>query len=127
GRQIQIEYLKMRNPKLAAITWESQKPFNLYNYQYNKIPYNVPYRTWDKAKRSLSAKHYIQRNWELESFGAEDEKLLEKRLFDNPNMKALVSNNLTKEFYQKFKHENAVYYSHSVSMLLTLSQFFKLK
>jgi hypothetical protein len=125
GRQIQIEYLKMRNPKLAAITWESQKPFNLYNYQYNKIPYNVPYRVWNKAKRSLSTKPYIQRNWELQFLGTENEKQLEKRLFDNPNMKAFISEDLTKVFYQKFKQEDAVYYSHSVSMLLTLSQFFK--
>src|SRR5690606_4821348 len=114
GRQIQIEYLKMRNPKLAAITWESQKPFNLYNYQYNKIPYNVSYRVWNKAKRSLSAKPYIQRNWELQFLGTENEKQLEKRLFDNPNMKAFISEDLTKVFYQKFKQEDAVYYSHSV-------------
>lgn len=127
GRQIQIEYLKMRNPELAAITWQSQKPFNLYNYQYNKIPYNVPYRVWNKAKRSLSPKPYIQRNWELQFLGAENEKQLEKRLFDNPKMTDFISNELTNRFYQKFKTGDPVYYSHSVSMLLTLSQFFKQK
>lgn len=127
GRQIQIEYLKLRNPQLASITWQSQKPFNLYNYQYNKLPYNLPYRIWDKVKRSISTKPFIQRNWELQFLGAENEKQLEDRLFNNQNMAHYVSENLTRDFYQKFKQEDAVYYSHAVSMLLTLSQFFKLK
>lgn len=125
GRQIQIEYLKMRHPELATITWQSQKPFNLYNYQYNKVPYNLPYRAWHKVKRSLSTKPYIQRNWELQFVGTENEKQLEARLFDNKRMEEFMSKDLTESFYQKFKKEDAIYYSHSVSMLLTLSQFFK--
>ena len=127
GRQIQIEYLKMRNPQLAKITWQSQKPFNLYNYQYNKMPYNLPYRIWNKAQRSLTATPYIQRNWELQFLGTENEKQLEKRLFETQKMAEFVSDTLIKDFYQKFKTEDAVYYSHSVSMLLTLSQFLKEK
>jgi hypothetical protein len=125
GRQIQIEYLKMRHPELAAITWQSQKPFNLYNYQYNKVPYNLLYRAWHKVKRSLSTTPYIQRNWELQFVGTENEKQLEARLFDNKRMEEFISKDLTESFYEKFKSEDAVYYSHPVSMLLTLSQFFK--
>src|SRR5690606_38601732 len=81
GRQIQIEYLKMRNPDLAKISWQSHKPFNLYNYHLNKMPYNLPYRVVDKMKRTLNAKKYIQRNWELQFLGDQNEKHLKKWLF----------------------------------------------
>ena len=54
----------MRNPDLAKITWQSQKPFNLYNFTYNKSPYNLPYRIVDKVKRNLNPQKYIQRNSE---------------------------------------------------------------
>jgi hypothetical protein len=29
GRQIQIEYIKLRMPALAKLTWQAQRPFNL--------------------------------------------------------------------------------------------------
>ncbi|MFY0483509.1 asparagine synthetase B family protein [Flavobacterium sp. PLA-1-15] len=125
GRQIQIEYIKMRNQKLAAITWQSQKPFNLYNYQMNKSPYNLPYRVLDKAKRVVSPKKIIQRNWELQFLGDENEKHLKKWLFDNMEMNEVIPKELSLDFYNKFQDTDAVYYSHSVSMLLTLSLFFR--
>lgn len=125
GRQIQIAYLKMRNPDLAKITWQGQKPFNLYNYPYNKKPYNIPYRILDKVKRTINPQRYIQRNWELQFLGTTNEAHLKNRLFENERMNAVIPVALTTDFYQKFKSEDAVYYSHSVSMLLTLSLFFK--
>lgn len=125
GRQIQIEYLKMRNPALARITWQGQKPFNLYNFHYNKTPYNIPYRILDKIKRTLNPQKYIQRNWELQFLGTENEQQLKVRLFENEKMNAVIPTQLTNSFYNKFKSENDVYYSHPVSMLLTLSLFFK--
>ncbi|MDD3003992.1 asparagine synthase-related protein [Flavobacterium sp.] len=125
GRQIQIEYMKMRNPALAKIAWQSQKPFNLYNYHWNKKPYNLPYRIMDKAKRILSTQNYVQRNWELQFLGSENESYLQHYLFQNEKMNAIIPKSLTAEFYRKFQQENDVYYSHSVSMLLTLSLFIK--
>lgn len=125
GRQIQIEYLKMRNPALAKITWQSQKPFNLYNYHLNKVPYNLLYRVFDKAKRTLNSQKIIQRNWELQFLGAENEKQLKKWLFENEKMNAVLPKELSLDFYDKFLNEDSVYYSHAVSMLLTLSLFFK--
>lgn len=125
GRQIQIEYLKMRNPHLAKITWQSQKPFNLYTYQFNKVPYNLPYRIFDKIKRTLNPQKDIQRNWELQFLGTENEKQLRKRLFENEKMNQIISPAITNAFYKKFKTDDAVHYSHPVSMLLTLSLFFK--
>lgn len=123
-RQIQIEYLKMRNPTLSKIAWQSQKPFNLYNYHWNKKPFNVPYKIVDKAKRMLATQKYVQRNWELQFLGSENETHLQQYLFQNEKMNTVIPKSLTAEFYQKFQNENDVYYSHSVSMLLTLSLFF---
>ena len=123
GRQIQIEYIKMRMPELAKITWQAQRPFNLYNYRYNKMPFNLPYRIYNKLKRVLNPKPFIQRNWELQFLGVENEKELKKRLFDNPDFEQLVSPEITKHFYDMFQNEDVVYYSHPVSMLLTLSLF----
>jgi len=33
GRQLQIAYIKQRNPDLAKLTWQDKRPYNLYNYQ----------------------------------------------------------------------------------------------
>ena len=123
GRQIQIEYIKMRMPSLAKITWEAQRPFNLYNYSYNKVPWNLPYRIVNKLKRLINPNLFIQRNWELQFLGSENDVQLKRRLFENQEFSEWVSPNVTKHFYDLFKEEDSVYYSHSVSMLLTLSLF----
>lgn len=123
-RQIQIEYMKMRNPVLAKIAWQSQKPFNLYNYHWNKKPFNMPYKIVDKAKRMLSTQKYVQRNWELQFLGSENERHLQQYLFENETMNKIIPKSVIAGFYQKFQYENDVYYSHSLSMLLTLSLFF---
>ena len=126
GRQIQIEYLKMRMPALAKITWQEKRPFNLYNYKKNKFPYNFPFRVLDKLKRIVSKKYFIQRNWELQFLGKENEVELEKWLFENNHFKEFVNIELVRQFYSNFKNKNAVYYSHDISMLLTLSLFSKI-
>ena len=122
-RQIQIEYLKLRNPELAKITWQDHRPFNLYNYHFNKTPYNLPYRVYNKGKRILNSKQFIQRNWELQFLGEKNSKQLEYWLFENKN--DYIPSAIVKEFYEKFKRLNQVHYSHSISTLLTLSLFFK--
>ncbi|TGD57162.1 asparagine synthase-related protein [Flavobacterium humi] len=121
GRQIQIEYLKMRMPSLAKITWQEHRPFNLYHYQWDKRPWNLPYKIIDKIKRSAAPQTLIQRNWELQFVGPANEKKLEHWLFDNPDFSKWIDPEVVSGFYHKFAKENPVYYSHSVSMLLTLS------
>ncbi len=125
GRKIQIEYLKRRAPELANITWQDQRPFNLYNYDWNKVPWNLPNRILVKAKRVLNRKKHIQRNWELQFLGEENEKKLKERLFKEPKLTEWIPRELIREFYRKFQTEDPVYYSHSVAMLLTLSLFSK--
>ena len=124
-RRLQIEYIKHNNPEVARITWQDQKPFNLTNFHKNKVPYNLPYRITDKLKRLLQekmGKKFIQRNWELQFLGADNEKQLESYLFDE-DFNSFIDKDLVKDFYSKFQTQDPVFYSHPVSLLLTLSVF----
>jgi asparagine synthetase B (glutamine-hydrolysing) len=123
GRKIQIEYLKKRAPQLAALPWQQQRPFNLYNYSRNRAPWNLPYRIYGRLKRRLRSGKYIRRNWELQFAGPENDARLRRRLFDEPALSEWVPPELVREFYEKFTTRDAVRYAHSVSMLLTLSLF----
>lgn len=123
GRQIQIAYLKKRAPRLAKITWQEHRPFNLYNSHLDKLPWNLPYRIYSKVKRSINTNKLIQRNWELQFIGEENDKQLKDRLFNETKFSEWVPRQVTEDFYYKFRTKDAVYYSHSVSMLLTLSLF----
>lgn len=122
-RKLQIAYIKKRNPALAKITWEQNKPYNLYDFKKNKAPRNLPYRALQKLKREIKktiGNPYIQRNWELQFLGAENDAHLQSYLFKG-RLQALVSTKTVQQFYDNFKRKDAVYYSHPVSMLLTLS------
>ncbi len=126
-RKMQIAYIKKRNPKLAKITWQENKPFNLYNYHLNKTPFNLPYRIVNKLKRELNAalgKKYIQRNWELQFLGDTNDKNLKEMLFSE-EFNRIVKKNVVNKFYDLFYNNNKVFYSHSISMLLTLSLYFQ--
>lgn len=123
GRQIQIEYLKMRMPSLARIPWQDHRPFNLYTYPMDKSPWNIPFRVIDKFRRTLSDRKFILRNWELQFLGDENDRLLKHWLFENRHLNEFISPAVMKEFYSKFKSGNPITYSHPVSLLLTLSLF----
>jgi hypothetical protein len=125
GRQIQIEYLKMRSPELASVTWQNHQPFNLYNYKWNRLPYNLPYRGIRKLAKMLSGKGNIRRNWEIQFLGEDNDEKLRGMLFDNESFNQLVPGEVTSYFYKKFRGDEAVQASHAVSMLLTLSAFRK--
>lgn len=125
-RKIQIEYLKLRSPQLARIPWQEKRPFNLYNYQWNRFPYNLPVRLVSKIARMMTPqKHLIERNWELQFLGEENDENLRQRLFDNRAFSEWIPQELTRRFYERFKKADPVYFSHPVSMLLTLSLFRK--
>ncbi|HKO76855.1 MAG TPA: hypothetical protein VJU52_06535, partial [Flavobacterium sp.] len=64
---------------------------------------------------------------ELQFIGTANEKALKHWLFENPEFSMFIAPEVVSEFYGKFVHENPVYYSHAVSMLLTLSLFSKQK
>lgn len=122
-RKLQIAYIKQQSPALAKITWQDHKPFNLYTFEQNKSPNNLPYRIGNKLKRELKnkfGKPYIQRNWELQFLGMENDEKLQEQLFSE-NMHPFISKPLLAKFYNNFKTVNAVKYSHPLSMLLTLA------
>ncbi len=122
-RKLQVAYIKNESPKLAKITWEAQRPYNLYNLHKNKSPHNLPYRVSNKLKRLFKekmGKPLIQRNWELQFLGQENDEKLQEHLF-NANLDTFLSKELRTRFYNNFRNIDGVQYSHPVSMLLTLA------
>lgn len=125
-RKLQIAHLQTHKA-LAKITWHAQKPFNLLNYHNNKSPYNIPYRLRSKLQRefnSLLGKPYIQRNWELQFLGSDNDAKLQSYIHSKA-FNTFVPKTIIDVFYNKFKNDNAVKYSHALSMLLTLSSWYK--
>ncbi len=121
-RRLQLAYIK-QHKQLANIIWEAHKPFNLNSYRKNKAPLNLPYRVIKKIQResaALMGKKYIQRNWELQFLGKKNEENLRSYLFDD-SFNDFIPEVLVKDFYTKFREENGVQFSHSVSTLLTLA------
>ncbi len=128
-RKLQIAYIKQRNPKVARVRWQDNKPYNLFNYHKNKSPQNLPYRIKNKLIREIQGKlgkKYIQRNWELQFLGEENDKQLASYIFQKEFMEFIGEQTVT-DIYEKFKTKDAVFYSHAVSMLLTLSVWYKQK
>lgn len=125
GRQIQIAYIKERMPELARIPWQAQRPFNLNTYSFNKTPWNIPYKVFDKLRRLLGSKKNIQRNWELQFLGIDNELTLCSYLFSNPDFKDFIAGDIVKETFDVFKKSDGIHESHAVSILLTLSLFSK--
>lgn len=126
-RKLQIAYIKQQSPDLAKITWEAQRPFNLYNFQNNKFPHNLPYRISNKLKQVIKEKlgrPFIQRNWELQFLGIKNDEKLQEHLFGE-NLNPILSKKLLLEFYNNFKVIDSVKYSHPLSMLLTFSVWCK--
>jgi hypothetical protein len=122
-RKLQIAYIKQQNPALAKITWQDHRPYNLYTFEKNKSPHNLPYRIGNKLKREVRGKMgrpYIQRNWELQFLGMENDEKLQQWLFKE-NLHPFLSKPLMARFYNNFKAVDAVKYSHPLSMLLTLA------
>lgn len=126
-RKLQIAYIKQQSPAMAKITWQDHKPFNLYSFQNNKAPNNLPFRIANKLKRTIRGKMgkpYIQRNWELQFLGMENDEKLQQWIFSE-NLYPFISKTLVAQFYNSFKNVDAVKYSHSLSMLLTLAVWHK--
>ena len=126
-RQIQIEYIKSTHTAVAKIVLQDAKPFNLFNHHLAKTHLRLPFRIFDKLKlefENFQGKKFVQRNWELQFLEADDKG----KLIDYIQSKELtyqIDIDLIKDYLNLFYKEDQVYYSHSVSTLLTLSLFFK--
>ncbi|WP_375234798.1 asparagine synthase-related protein [Winogradskyella sp.] len=124
-RQLQIAYIKKRNPELAKLVWQDKRPYNLYNYTTPSRLKTLTYKVANKLKRTalkLSGEQYIQRNWELQFLGDDNRKRLEFALKDSKLSDIVPKafyNNYLNDFYEKDALKNA----HAVNMLLTLAKF----
>jgi asparagine synthetase B (glutamine-hydrolysing) len=125
GRQIQMEYIKRYAPEMASITWQAKAPYNLFNSQKHLTLHHLPYRIENKLKNTwreyITKKPLIQRNWELQFLGKENDEKLRHWLFKNLELNQLIPKEIIEKYYHQFKSEDAVYWSHPISMLLTLS------
>lgn len=124
-RQLQIAYLKSRSPQLAKITWQDKRPFNLYNFQLNKSPFNIPYKIGNKLKRLVHetmGKKYTQRNWELQFIGEENEKHLKKYILQN-QLEMWIPRPLLESYFDAFTKKNHFENAHAMNILLVLSKF----
>jgi hypothetical protein len=74
--------------------------------------------------KSLLGKKFVQRNWELQFLTADDQGKLTDYL-QSKELTHQIDIDLIKDYLNLFYKEDQVYYSHSVSTLLTLSLFFK--
>jgi Asparagine synthase len=125
ARQIQIEYLKENAPELAQIHWQKYPGRNLFNYPSFHAWWFKPVRLAKKMQRKFSKTPLIQRNWELQFLGEENKKFLHERIY-HPTFNQWIPQKLVEPFFEKFT-QNGVKFSHPLSILLTLSSFWKKK
>lgn len=124
-RRLQIAHLQ-QDQAMSRITWQAQKPFNLQNYHYNRMPYNMPYRVWRKFGQILQKIRgvpYIQRNWELQFLGDNNRQYLEGYLFDS-QFNSWIPKSVVDATYTRFLNEDPIHTAHAVSMLLTMSVWY---
>jgi len=122
NRKLQMAYIKARAPKVAAVTWQDHRPFNLYNYHKNKVPYNIPYRVAQKLKRSMNdaiGRTYVQRNWELQFLGDDNAKQLKENLW-HFNTAQHLPEPLVTNYLERFVNTPIPETAHPVAMLLTI-------
>jgi hypothetical protein len=126
-RKLQINYIKKKSPELAAIPWQDYYPYNLFDYQKCKKNVRVPVRVYNYLTRAFQEKVFqkkiVKRNWELQFLGEDNDIQLRNHLFDDKRDSNLIEIKTKEHFYKKFKYDNPKYYSHSISILLTLSYF----
>lgn len=128
GRQLQIEYIKLRSQEVASVPWQSYYPCNLYNYkEFGSLKF-IPSRAWNRGVRlfqkMIAHKETITRNWEIQFLGKSNDNHLKEYIFDK-KFNEFIPVSIARGVYDKFQKEN-LQNAHPVSMLLTLSLFNKL-
>ena len=66
----------------------------------------------------------VQRNWELQFLGEVNDRQLKDYIFDESFLE-FVGRHAVETVYQQFTQKDTVYYAHPLSMLLTLSLWWK--
>ena len=128
NRKIQIEYIKLKAPELANIPWQHYD-LDLYTFnQFNTLYF--PRRLYRFIKRMIEERIFnmtpiIQRNWELQFVGSANNKILKSWLFENEDLNKIIPKSIIEKYYDLFINGDSIKYSHSISMLLTISVWAK--
>jgi asparagine synthase (glutamine-hydrolysing) len=125
-RRLQIDYLKRFAPDLARLTWQVHDA-NLFRFdRFNS--WLLPKRALKKARRLITGKHVVERNWEVQFLnGAGQDGLAHWLLRPGLRLHQFVApaaiQALVDAFYAApFEHKRG----YSVSMLLTFSVWLEL-
>ncbi|SHH39103.1 asparagine synthase-related protein [Winogradskyella jejuensis] len=124
-RQLQIAYIKRRNPKLAELTWQDKRPYNLYDFNKPTAIKTFSYKVLNKLKREakqISGNPYNQRNWELQFLGEDNRKQLENVLNES-KLSDFIPEGIISTYIDKFYNKNALQNAHALNMLLVLAKF----
>ncbi len=128
NRKLQLEYIRSRSPKLAAIVWDKVAPYSINTaHRYGGVGHFM-YRVFQRARRT--ANHLIgnkapisQRNWELQLL--DDDNLGQlKRVFDETRVDWLPSDML-RLTYDRFKEDPNRETAYAVGALLAMCMFAK--
>ena len=88
-RKIQIEYSLRNSLALSKIPWQEHYPFNLTNFSFNKLPYNILFKLKNKSREFFSNR-FIRRNWELQLLGNNNQNKLYEILFFNKKLNCII-------------------------------------
>ena len=125
GRKLEIEYLKRKAPSLASIPWQKYFPCNLYNYtDFDTLSVKFQrglVKGTRELKKGILGITSDKRNWELQFLGKSNSEALQSHLFDR-SFDRFVPASIVRSNFELFE-QNPDQYTHSITMLLTLSLF----
>ena len=125
GRRLQIEFLKRFAPELARVRWQVYDA-DLFNYQHFNT-WLLPRRAWKKARRILSRRPVIQRNWEVQFFApGQWERLADWLLRPGLRLHDFVGAGRIRELLDRFHASPSAADGYTVSMLLTFSAWLEM-
>jgi hypothetical protein len=126
GRRLQIDYLKRFAPDLARIAWQPYQA-NLYRYRHFNT-WLLPARAWRKARRILSGREGIARNfpitrnWEVQFFQENGrQQLYNALLAPAGRLHEFIPAPAVRELLDSFYQQPNGQIGYTVSMLFTFA------
>ncbi len=124
GRRLQIEYLKRYAPGLARVEWQ-EAGTDLFSLD-KKWTHVYPKRAWRKARRALTGRPAIQRNWEVQLAGKQGDEMIQRWLLE-PSLflRSVCIPNKLDDYVRRFKSQRDRETGSGVCKLITLSHWFE--
>lgn len=125
GRRIQLEYLRRHAPDLARIVWQGTGT-DLLHLRHWRLR-TLPVRLLRRARRGLTGRPPIERNWEVQLAGERGREGLERWL-TRPGLRLheLVAQRDAAGLVERLRSRRDPADGYRVSMLLTLSAWLEL-